>query len=451
MINEDGLHKLLNLGRVEGPVTFIVFSNKISNRLSYVCEFIFNSVFKVNFILTENKNEFEASTLAKINYSDTPIINSFQIFPSSLLFEKGVNEKKPTPEFENNLIYFFKNNKPTNFHFDVFASVFYFVSRYEEWQNYEKDAHGRFELNQSILFKNNFHLRPVVDIWIEELKLALQIKYTSIQFPKREFKIIATIDVDNLYAYKSKGFVRTFGASLKDLLRFDFKNLTRRIKVISNKIPDPFDIYEDFSKFCNEKNISLIYFFLFKGGTKFDRTVNPLSNSFNKAFESIKRYKAFIGLHPSYYSSKKVNLFTKEVNNFSHKLNMQVKLSRQHYLIFDIRTTPNLLLENKILADFSMGFASGAGFRAGTSMPFYYYNISAEEKTNLLLVPFCAMDGAYFIYNKMDTLEAQSSMEKIKEEIKKLNGLFITVFHERTFAQHLYKGFGEMYKKLLSN
>ena len=451
MSDKAVLHKLLRLGDIATAPDLLIFSDEPANRLTFVCKFIFNHVLKINFLMTNDSSEFEKSLLLKINYSEKNISNSFWIVPSGLLSQSAVLENKPQPETENDMIYFYKVKKPDAFHFDIFSAIFYFISRYEEWQNFEKDIHGRFELKESILFKNNFHLKPVIDIWIEELKGALLQKYSTFKFPKKEFKTIATIDVDNLFAYKNKGFVRTLGAGLKDVIKFDFKNLKRRMAVIMNKAKDPFDIYKDFSRFCDENKISLIYFFLFRTGTSFDRTVNPKSNSYKKVFESIKKNKSFIGLHPSYYSSVSEESLKEEVSSFSKKLDSQVILSRQHYLRFDIKTTPALLLENNILMDFSMGFASGSGFRAGTSHPFYYYDFKSEKQTELLFVPFCVMDGAYFIYNNINADEAYLSILKIKEEVKKVNGLFISVFHERTFADHLYPGFGEMYKKLLLN
>lgn len=65
------------------------------------------------------------------------------------------------------------------------------------------------------------------------------------------------------------------------------------------------------------------------------------------------------------------------------------------------------------------------------------------------LIPFCAMDGAYFIYQNISAEKALIELVKIKEGVKKVSGLFTTVFHERTFDDQLYPGFAEMYKKLL--
>jgi len=451
MTGKEILHKIVGPAVVSNAPAFIIFSSQKSERLNYVCEFIFNRVLKSNFVSTNDLKEFEISSHYKINYSGDLINGAFNIFPHALLFEKNVSEKKPDVKNKNSIVYFFNNNDPRSFHFDIFSAVFYSISRYEEWQQYEKDDHGRFELKESIFFKNNVHLKPITEIWIEEFRNELLKLYAPINFPLKEFKTIATIDVDNLFAYKHKGLLRTIGAGLKDFVKFDFANIMRRNSVINGADEDPFDIYEKLSEFCYERKIPLLFFFLFRTGTKFDRTVDPKSKAFNKAFDVIKSNAGIIGLHPSYFSSTNANILQAEAEQFSEKLGGRVKFSRQHYLKFDIRTTPALLLKNDIDVDFSMGFASGAGFRAGTSQPFFYYDFNTEKKTELLFMPFCAMDGAYFVYNNISPEEAYAALQKIKEEVKKVDGIFTTVFHERTFAQHLYPGFGDMYMKLLAN
>ena len=42
-------------------------------------------------------------------------------------------------------------------------------------------------------------------------------------------------------------------------------------------------------------------------------------------------------------------------------------------------------------------------------------------------------------------------MLEMAKEVKNVNGLFITVFHERSFSDHLYQGFGTLYKNLYSS
>ncbi|MBL7921244.1 MAG: polysaccharide deacetylase family protein [Bacteroidia bacterium] len=441
------LNKLLNLDVDPIAPGFIIYSEEASPRLNYVAEFIFKHVLKVNIKITASVSEFEISPLYKINYSEKSIPVSLQILPAGFLFENGVTENKPEVVLKNSLIYFFENKQAanTNFNYDIFSAVFYFISRYEEWQSFEADAHGRFEAKESILFKNNLHLKPVVDIWIYELKSELEKFYYELKFPQTKFKAISTIDVDNLYAYKKKGFFRTSGAILKDVLKFDFKNLNYRLKVLQNKQKDPFDIYSEVSEFCNDKNIPLFVFFLCATGNKYDRTVDPRSGAFIEVTKNLKKQDAIIGLHPSYYSSQNADLLSYEMQSLSKTAAIPINLSRQHYLRFNIKTTPALLMQNGIIADFTMGFASAPGFRAGTSFPFYYFNLNENKPQQLLMVPFCTMDGVYFVYNRVEPEKMLSSLKDLASEVRKVNGLFVSVFHERTFSNHLYPGYDRIY------
>ena len=164
--------------------------------------------------------------------------------------------------------------------------------------------------------------------------------------------------------------------------------------------------------------------------------------------KTLKQNFAFFGLHPSYNAGYNKHLLEQEIKELETQSGEKIALSRQHYLRFDIRTTPNNLLEQGIFADFTMGYASQAGLRAGTSHPFYYFDFNSEKRSDLLFVPFCVMDGAYTIYKNTETEEAFKQMMDLAQEIKKVNGIFISVFHERSFSDHLYSGFGTLYKKL---
>ena len=228
----------------------------------------------------------------------------------------------------------------------------------------------------------------------------------------------------------------------------DFKNIAQRFLVLFNLKPDPFDVYEEISKFCLENNVPSFWFFLFRSGTTFDRTIDPKSSAYQKVFNYLKSNKAHIGLHPSYNTSVNADLLNEEVKNLTNKSGENVLYSRQHFLRFNIKTTPQELTKNGIVADFTMGYASVPGFRAGTSFPFYYYDFHLEKEQNLLMVPFCVMDGAFTIYQDTSPDKALETMLDLAKEVKKVNGFFISVFHERTFSNHLYKGFGTLYKNL---
>lgn len=430
---------------------FYVYALSSSQRLEFVCDFIFRQCLGAEVEIVTDRTSFENKQGNKINYSAEGLTGVFRINPSGLLTEKGIAAHKPKPWFENGQLYFYKTelkNPTPALPFDIFSAVFYFVSRYEEWQEYVADKHGRFGIEHSLLYKTKQHLVPVVDNWIQEFKEKVLEEMLGAKFPVQQAKILSTLDIDNLFAFKGKGFFRVCGAIIKDIFKGDFIHLRTRWKVLMGNEKDPFDIYDEVSCFCEEHQLPLIYFFLYRNKTKYDRTVEPGNKAFISVFERLKKYTVHIGLHPSYASNNAEQLLSEEFNKLTSHLKKGIQYSRQHFLIFDIRKTPRLLMRNGVVADFSMGYSNSPGFRAGTSRPFRYYDFDKEAVQSLFLVPFCFMDGAYSIHQKMSTEEAMKTLLEMGEQVRRTGGNFVTVFHERSFYDHLYPGFSRLYKNL---
>ena len=74
---------------------------------------------------------------------------------TGFLFETEIVEKEIYFTQWNELTVFFQTNE-TEIPFDLFAAVFYLLSRYEEYLPYEPDMYFRFPHAQSIAFQNNF-------------------------------------------------------------------------------------------------------------------------------------------------------------------------------------------------------------------------------------------------------------------------------------------------------
>lgn len=448
MSNGD-LHKLLQLTAGKSAPEFLIYSSKLSERLIYVSKFIFEHVLNCKCSVTDNKQVFKNSSAYKVSYSTHSEKEIINISPYDLLFKTGVDENyRPKGTKKNGQLYFHTSDSSCDLGYDVFSSVFYFISRYEEWQGYKPDHHERFELDQSILYKEQLHLKPIINIWIEELKIALLKFYPDINFPKKKFRYITTVDVDNLFAYKYKSLGRIIGACAKDVITFKWSNLFRRYKVLIGKMEDPFDVYDQLNELSRAKNIPLFYFFLQRTGTEFDRTVDPNSSAFKRVFEKLNKAGVEYGLHPSYETLKSDALLKQEFDVIRTNSPSPITISRQHYLRFNIKTTPQQLIANGVKADFTMGFATGAGYRAGTFTPFHYYDLENDKQTELLLVPFAVMDGVYFIYSNAGVAEAERQIYSLANEVKQLDGIFISVFHERTFDNKLYPDFGDLYKRL---
>ena len=57
-----------------------------------------------------------------------------------------------------------------------------------------------------------------------------------------------------------------------------------------------------------------------------------------------------------------------------------VSYSRMRYNRVDVPQTYQKLIESEFTDDFTMGYTSEIGFRAGTCTPFYFYDICNEQE-----------------------------------------------------------------------
>jgi uncharacterized protein YjaG (DUF416 family) len=426
----------------------LIYSSKESKRLTYILKFLFNDIHGTEFQLTTNRAEFLSSKLLKINYSDELLEECIQITPDSILFETDILQKKIKVDIWEDQKIFFKTNDNADIPFDVFAASFYLISRYEEYLPFSADQHGRFEANQSLAYKNDFLHDPIVDQWACKLATIIKRKYPEYKTCEREFKYVSTIDIDNAYAYLYKGTVRTIGATMRDLLKLNFNENIKRFQAINGE-KDPFDTYGYLDALHKQYRIEPHWFFLVGNYNTYDKNL-PLDNeAFQDLIKEISEH-AEIGIHPSYESNKDFEQLKKEFDYLSALSSKPIKKSRQHYLKLLFNETYQNLLKLGIKEDYTLGYASDVGFRAGTCTPFNFYDLYAEKESELKIFPFQVMDATLNQYLKLDVNEAIDKVAEIIDKVKQVKGTFISLWHNESLSDHgHWKGWEPVYKKML--
>lgn len=426
----------------------LIYSQKTSPRLNYILKFIFNDIQGVEFKITQDKVEFNASKEVKINYSDEKIENSFQIVPCDLLFENDIIQKKIEVTEWDNLKIFFKTSEESDIPFDIFSASFYLISRYEEYLPFRADQHGRFEANQSLAAEYGYIYDPVVDQWSCKLVDIIKSKFPDYKVCERKFKYISTIDVDNAYAYLYKGTVRTIGATMRDLFKMDFNENIKRFQALKGE-KDPFDTYGYLDALHKQYGIEPLWFFLVGNYNTYDKNL-PLDNeSFQDLIKEISD-KAEIGIHPSYESNKDFKQLKKEFDYLSGITHKPVTKSRQHFLKLLFTETYQNLLKLGIKEDYTLGYATDVGFRAGTCTPFNFYDLYNEKETDLKIFPFHVMDTTLNQYLRLDIDEAIELISLIIGKVKQVKGTFISLWHNESLSDHgHWKGWEPVYKRML--
>ena len=159
---------------------------------------------------------------------------------------------------------------------------------------------------------------------------------------------------------------------------------------------------------------------------------------------------AKVGLHPAYFTMQNSTLLKKEKERLEDITNMPTKRSRQHYLRFSLPETYQNLIDLEIEEDYSMGYASNVGFRAGTCTPFYFYDLDFEIQTPLKVFPFALMDTTLNDYMKLTPKQSLGRIRDLKNEVKAVDGLFITLFHNESLSNYLrWRGWERLYESML--
>jgi len=399
-----------------------VFTTQRSERLKYILDELLVRRMGINFFLTEDENEFKTIEGSKLNYSDSAYEDAINIFPNGLLDESNI--RGWTLEVRKDEIWnkiFFKNQSEISF--DIFAASFYLLSRYEEYLPHESDEHGRYKPEQCLAVKNNFIEIPLVDVWAKKLKEKILEKFPQTKFRENHFKFLSTIDVDFAYKYKGIGFVRQTMKFGKSLLQARFKDCIEQL----NFKNDPYDTYDFIQNISEKYQSTLLYFMLMKTGTKFDKNIFPKSESMKNLAKKLSE-KNEIGLHPSYFSNDEKKLI-KEKTLLGKIVTKKVTSSRQHFLKFKLPETYRQLISNKFTDDYSMAYSAICGFRASTSFPFYFFDLEKNELTSLTIHPTTIMDVTLKNYQKLSPEEAISKIEYLINEVKKVDGTFISLWH----------------------
>jgi hypothetical protein len=427
----------------------LIYTHKVTPRVRYIFKHIFTRTLLVSVDFTTKVEEFVAHNGPKLTYTKTPLGNEFFVKSNDLLFEQGVNDMEIVIKKWDDIPCFFKTGPKSAIPYDIFAASFYLISRYEEYLPHVKDKHGRYTAEQSLAFKYKFLEKPVVDIWAYKLLKTIKEKYPDYNYKEREYKFISTIDIDNAYAYKYKSLVRGVGGFFNDLLKFKLFNVWDRFAVTFNIKKDPFDTFQEIINIRKEKNIRTIFFFLIGDYTTFDTNVSASKNKYRLLIKEMVDY-ARVGLHPSYFTMKNAALLKKEKERLEGIINMPIQRSRQHFLRFSLPDTYQNLIDLEIEEDYSMGYASNVGFRASTCTPFYFYDLDFEIQTPLKVFPFALMDTTLNDYMKLTPRQSLGRIRDLKNEVKAVNGTFITLFHNESLSNYLrWKGWKRLYDSMV--
>jgi hypothetical protein len=410
----------------------LILTDRQTPRVDYIFTQIFERILNLKFFVTLSQSEFNSFKGPKIAYSSGNFSNAINVKPCGLLFDSNIEEQKMAFFKWKDLPAFFPVPDASDIPFDLFAASFYLITRYEEYLPFTPDTHGRFPAYESNAYQMGFLERPLVDLWVRELKEMLIIKFSDLKIEPNRFELIPTIDIDNAYAYKHKGFGKAMLGTIRAISLFRLAEVIARMLAYLNLSRDPYNTYAKLFRIL--KHFPITKWFVLSGGRgQWDRNLPVSSKPMGRLLKRIASHFE-VGIHPSYFAGSNVDKINIEIDALEKVIEKKIVSSRQHFLVFKTPEYFEALNKLHIKFDYSMGYSNVVGYRASTCTPFNLYNLHSETELSVKIFPFAIMDRA--LHNRSKGSPAKAVIDSINmiQEVKTLGGTFILAWHNETLS-----------------
>jgi len=342
---------------------------------------------------------------------------------------------------------------------DILGSCFFMLSRYEEALKCERDQHNRFPGRKSLAAREQFLKRPIVNEYLEILWSCLHYLWPGLVRKQRNFRLIATCDVDFPY---DCGVKRTFAHAIHvsaDVIKR--RNVKLAIKNCSNYFKsrrgdygyDPYYPYIDWIMDQNELLNNQVIFYFLAGQTdhRMDTCYSLDEPILRSVIRRIDQRGHLIGIHPSYNTYDNLPLLQNELNNLrcvlkEEKINFDNVLARQHYLRCKIPDTLRNWQEAGIDMDSTLGYADSPGFRCGTCYEYSLYDVWNRKELQVIERPLVVMESSIISSAYLGLGYSESAINmflELKNNCKIFSGDFVLLWHNSHFGkqedQEFYK------------
>jgi len=424
----------------------LIYTHKITNRFTYTVKHLFVQLMGVEIGFTTRVEDFIKHQGPKITYTKQPLQNEFFIRSNDLLFEQGINDIQVKVQEWNGIPCFFKTDERSNIPYDIFSASFYLLSRYEEYLPHVKDELGRFPPETSLAYENGFLDVPVVDLWANMLLKALNERFPNISVKPRKYQFTSIINVTTSHCFAFRGLGRSLAGFFYDISRFKLSRLGKRIVVWFNPKKDPYDNFSELMEIHKKFKVRTMFFFQFADYSTHDKNISIHKNRFRYLIKSVADY-SIVSLSASMAAGDDIETLKTEKKRLSNLINRPVKYSRMRYNKVFVPHTYRDLVEAEFTDDYSLGYTHHLGFRAGTSVPFPFYDINLEVQQPIKIHPFAICDYALRKCKKPDEIYAK--LDAMYEKTKRVKGGLVMVFSNELLGEKHKMNWLELYQSLI--
>jgi peptidoglycan/xylan/chitin deacetylase (PgdA/CDA1 family) len=327
---------------------------------------------------------------------------------------------------------------------DVFGTVFFMLSRYEEVVRRARDWHGRFPATAAVAGAGGFVDRPIADDYVDLLWSIMRRLWPRLERRASVFQLRLTHDVDQPWAVAGQPAGRVAKSLAADLFRRHDPSLAaRRVRAVLD-VPagrvdhDPFGRFESFMDISERHGLRSAFYFQ-AGGRPQDVDFRYVATDprIIALLRRIHERGHEVGLHTSYVSHLSPDRTRSELDALIAACDEAGFTEsawgvRQHFLRFETPLTWRIQNEAGLAYDSSLGFADDFGFRAGTCRAFPVYDLLDRRSLALRERPLQVMDTTFVEYLHLDLDAAAGRIRAIVDQCRAHRGQAVLLYHNNT-------------------
>ncbi len=315
---------------------------------------------------------------------------------------------------------------------DWLAAIFYLLSDYEKYQAEHLDAHGRYDPAVYPSAQWGLDRQPQVQVWAQSLGYRIRRLYPRLPLSPPPFRVSYTVDVDHPWRYRYKGPLATYGGMARALWQRHWGEFRRRWRTWLGG-PDPNFTFPTLYRLLPPAQT--VFFCLLDRNSPHDSRFTYRHPQWRRLMQEFQRRGYRVGIHPSYTSYRDGYRIGWETQHLSQVIGQPVRHSRQHFLRFRLPDTYRHLLAAGIRHDYTPCLYPSGGFPHGMAQPFFWYDLLAEQQTELLLHPTQVMDRSLQYYRGMAPQQALAHLEQLLATTRRYGGTFTLLLHNDSLSE----------------
>jgi hypothetical protein len=341
---------------------------------------------------------------------------------------------------------------------DIVASGFYFLTCWHEYIFSQRGVpRGRVDYKESLQYRWDFTETPVVDIYCQMLLFAMEkvvpefVRDIAWQQDKK-FAVSLSHDIDYWDFWDLETQRKTQQYNLHS---FFSRPLNATYKFLGHALHKKFcyDHFRLLNKILHkEQDLGVRSTWFLLAGVDFqDQRQNYIAELKPKEEIIDLLGQEDVGLHGSPDSAYDPQILGMELDRL-RDLGFDPNGFRTHYLHFDYQKSFAILEAAGIKYDSTLGYWESIGFRAGTSFPFFPFNIAENRPFRVLEIPLIVMDTSLYSAKAMNMsyFAASRSLTRLIKVAASYQSHLSLLWHNTSFDPIDYPFWGRLYWKTIS-